>query len=126
LLGAVGYTCFDVAALWAACAATGHRLGFLPVLIACCIGYMTATIPMPAGLGVLDSGLAAALVLYGLPVAASVGAVLVYHAVSIWVPGSGGVIALLDTRRTPIADQAAVGGPALTAVQIAEVAPAKP
>jgi uncharacterized membrane protein YbhN (UPF0104 family) len=105
LLGAVGYTCFDVAALWAACAATGHHLGFLPVLIACCIGYLTATIPMPAGLGVLDSGLAAALVLYGLPPSASVGAVLVYHAVSIWVPGCGGAIALLDTRRTPITDQ---------------------
>jgi uncharacterized membrane protein YbhN (UPF0104 family) len=126
LLGAVGYTCFDVAALWAACAATGHRLGFLPVLIACCIGYLTATIPMPAGLGVLDSGLAAALVLYGLPPAASVGAVLVYHAVSIWVPGCGGVIALLDTRRTPISDQPAVATRALTGVQLAEVAPERP
>ncbi|MBV8334809.1 MAG: flippase-like domain-containing protein [Alphaproteobacteria bacterium] len=126
LLGAVGYTCFDVAALWAACAATGHRLGFLPVLIVCCIGYLTATIPMPAGLGVLDSGLAAALVLYGLPPAASVGAVLVYHAVSIWVPGCGGVIALLSTRRTPITDQPAVAAQALTGVQLAEAAPARP
>jgi uncharacterized membrane protein YbhN (UPF0104 family) len=125
LLGAVGYTCFDVAALWAACAATGHHLGILPVLIACCIGYLTATIPVPAGLGVLDSGLAGALVLYGLPPAASVGAVLIYHAVSIWVPGSGGVIALLSTRRTPITEQPAVATPALTGVQLAEVAPAK-
>jgi uncharacterized membrane protein YbhN (UPF0104 family) len=126
LLGAVGYTCFDVAALWAACAATGHHLGFLAVLIACCIGYLTATIPVPAGLGVLDAGLAGALVLYGLPPAASVGAVLVYHAVSIWVPGSGGVIALLSTRRTPVTDQPAVAMPALTAVQMAEVAQAEP
>jgi uncharacterized membrane protein YbhN (UPF0104 family) len=126
LLGAVGYTCFDVAALWAACAATGHRLGFLPVLIVCCIGYLTATIPMPAGLGVLDSGLAGALVLYGLPPAASVGAVLVYHAVSIWVPGSGGVIALVSTRRTPITDQPAAATTAPAGVQLAEVAPANP
>jgi len=126
LLGALGYTCFDVAALWAACAATGHRPGFLPVLIVCCIGYLTATIPMPAGLGVLDSGLTGALVLYGLPPAAAVGAVLVYHAVSIWVPGSGGVIALFSTRRAPITDQPAAAAPALTGVQLAEVAPAKP
>lgn len=126
LLGAVGYTCFDAAALWAACAATGSRLGFVAVLIACCIGYLTATIPMPAGLGVLDSGLAAALVLYGLPPAASVGAVLVYHAVSVWVPGCGGMIALLSTRRTPITDHPAVARPALTGIQLAEVAPAKP
>lgn len=114
LLGAAGFTCLDVAALWAACAATGHRLGFLAVLIACCIGYLTATIPMPAGLGVLDSGLAGALVLYGLPPAASIGAVLVYHAVSIWVPGCGGVIAWLTNRRTPITDQPPVAAPAQT------------
>jgi uncharacterized membrane protein YbhN (UPF0104 family) len=126
LLGAIGYSCFDAAALWAACAATGHSLGFLAVLIACCIGYVIGTIPVPAGLGVLDAGLAGALVLYGLPPAASVGAVLVYHAVSVWVPGAGGVIALLSARRTPITNHTAVAAPALTGMQLAEVAQAKP
>ena len=69
-----------------------HRppLGFPATVIAYCIGYLATAMPMPAGLGVLDTGLAAALVLYGLPPAASVGAVLVYHAISIWVPGAGG------------------------------------
>jgi uncharacterized membrane protein YbhN (UPF0104 family) len=98
LVGAAGFFCLDVAALWAACAATGHRLGFLAVLIAYCIGYLATAVPMPAGLGVLDAGLAGALVLYGLPATASVGAVLVYHAISIWVPGLGGLIAWLSTR----------------------------
>ena len=79
--------------------ATGHHLGPLAVIIAYCIGYLATTIPMPAGLGVLDSGLAAALVLYGMDPAASVGAVLVYHAISIWVPGAGGLLAWLPTRR---------------------------
>ncbi|MBV8991707.1 MAG: flippase-like domain-containing protein [Solirubrobacterales bacterium] len=125
LLGAAGYTCLDVAALWSACAATGHRLGFLAVLIACCIGYLTATIPMPAGLGVLDSSLAGALVLYGLPPAASIGAVLLYHAISIWVPGCGGTIALLCSRRTPITDQPSVAAPALTGIQPREAAQTK-
>lgn len=125
LLGAAGFTCLDVAALWAACAATGHRLGFLAVLIACCIGYLTATIPMPAGLGVLDSGLAAALVIYGLPPAASIGAVLAYHAISIWVPGCGGMIALLFSRRTPITDQPIVAAPAPNGIPPAEAARAK-
>jgi uncharacterized membrane protein YbhN (UPF0104 family) len=99
LLGAVGFMIFDMAALWAACAATGHRIGFLAVLIAYCIGYLATVIPMPAGLGVLDSGLAASLVLYGMSPASAVGAVLVYHAISIWVPGLGGLIAWLPTRR---------------------------
>jgi uncharacterized membrane protein YbhN (UPF0104 family) len=99
LLGAIGFFCLDSAALWAACAATGHRLGVLAVLIAYCIGYLATAIPMPAGLGVLDSGLAGALVLYGLPAPAAVGAVLIYHAISIWVPGVGGLIAWWTTPR---------------------------
>jgi uncharacterized membrane protein YbhN (UPF0104 family) len=124
LLGAAGFTCLDVAALWAACAATGHRLGFLAVLICCCIGYVTSTIPMPAGLGVLDSGLAAALVIYGLPPAASVGAVLVYHAISVWVPGCGGLLAFLSSRRTPLTNQSPIVVPTLTAIPLAEAAQA--
>jgi uncharacterized membrane protein YbhN (UPF0104 family) len=47
---------------------------------------------------VLDSGLAGALVLYGFSPAASVGAVLVYHAISVWIPGLGGLLAWLPTR----------------------------
>jgi uncharacterized membrane protein YbhN (UPF0104 family) len=99
LIGAAGFLGLDMAALWAACAATGHPLGFPATVIAYCIGYLATAIPMPAGLGVLDTGLAAALVLYGLPPVASVGAVLVYHAIAIWVPGVGGLIAWLPTDR---------------------------
>jgi uncharacterized membrane protein YbhN (UPF0104 family) len=98
LLGVAGFLGLDMATLWAACTATGHPLGAEALVIAYCIGYLATTIPIPAGLGVLDSGLAAALVLYGLPPAASVGAVLVYHAISIWVPGVGGLIAWLPTH----------------------------
>jgi uncharacterized membrane protein YbhN (UPF0104 family) len=103
LLGAAGYLGLDMGALWAACAATGHPIGIPALVIAYCIGYLATVIPMPAGLGVLDSGLAACLVLYGLSPAASVGAVLVYHAIAIWVPGLGGLIAWLPARRaTPV------------------------
>jgi len=99
LLGGAGFLLLDMAALYCACAATGHRLGALALIIGYCIGYLATTIPIPAGIGVLDSGLAAALVLYGMSPAASVSAVLVYHAISIWVPGLGGLIAWLPTRR---------------------------
>ena len=88
LLGAVGFQCLDIAALWAACRATGHHVGALPLAVAYFIGYVATLIPMPAGLAVLDSGLAGALVLYGFSPAASVSAVLAYHAIAIWVPGS--------------------------------------
>lgn len=117
LLGGVGFFSLDVAALWAACAATGHRLGFLAVLIAYCIGYLATAVPLPAGLGVLDAGLAGALVLYGLPATASVGAVLVYHAISIWVPGLGGMTAWLSTRGSPVAARIAATPPGISALQ---------
>jgi hypothetical protein len=104
MLGAAGFLLLDMAALWAACRATGHPLGALALAVAYFIGYLATMMPMPAGLGVLDSGLAGALVMYGFAPAASVGAVLVYHAISIWVPGMGGLIAWLPTRRGPQAE----------------------
>jgi uncharacterized membrane protein YbhN (UPF0104 family) len=109
-------------ALWAACAATGHPLGLSAVVIAYCIGYLATSIPMPAGLGVLDSGLAASLVLYGLSPAASVGAVLVYHAIAIWVPGLGGLIAWLPTRRRRVAARPVLPLPALGPLRLVEAA----
>jgi putative heme transporter len=104
LVGAVGFFALDVAALWASCAATGQRLGFLAVLIAYCIGYLATAVPLPAGLGVLDAGLAGALVLYGLSPTSAVGAVLIYHAIAIWVPGLGGLIAWMARRAGPEAE----------------------
>jgi uncharacterized membrane protein YbhN (UPF0104 family) len=106
LLGAVGFQCLDIAALWAACRATGHHVGALPLAVAYFIGYVATVIPMPAGLAVLDSGLAGALVLYGFSPAASVSAVLVYHAIAIWVPGLGGLVAWLPTRAGRSSDAA--------------------
>jgi uncharacterized membrane protein YbhN (UPF0104 family) len=99
LIGVAGFLCLDMAALAAACAATGHPLGLPALAIGYCIGYLATMVPMPAGLGVLDSGLAGALVLYGMPPTASVGAVLIYHAISIWVPGLGGLLAWLRSRQ---------------------------
>ena len=103
MLGAPGFLSLDMAALWAVCRATGHPIGVLALAVAYFIGYLATMIPMPAGLGVLDSGLAGALVLYGFSPAASVGSVLVYHAISVWVPGLGGLAAWLPTRaRAPV------------------------
>ncbi len=98
MLGAAAFLCLDMGALWAACRATAHPLGILALALAYFIGYLATMIPMPAGIGVLDSGLAGALVLYGFSPAASVGAVLVYHAIAVWVPGFGGLVAWLPTR----------------------------
>jgi uncharacterized membrane protein YbhN (UPF0104 family) len=119
LIGTAGFLCLDMAALWAACAATGHPIGFLALAIAYCIGYLTTTVPIPAGLGVLDAGLAASLVLYGLSPSASVSAVIVYHSIAIWVPGVGGLLAWLPTRGRRSLAPPTVSLPALGAVAAA-------
>ena len=106
-----------MAALWAARAATGHPIGFLALAIAYCIGYLTTAVPIPAGLGVLDSGLAASLVLYGLSPSAAVSAVIVDHSIAIWVPCVGGLVAWLPTRsRRSAAPPTVVGLAVLGAV----------
>ncbi len=106
MLGAAGFLLLDMAALWVVCRATGHPLGVLALSLAYFIGYLASMLPVPAGLGVLDSGLAGALVLYGFSPAASVGAVLVYHAIAIWIPGLGGLVAWLPARRRRLAEAA--------------------
>jgi uncharacterized membrane protein YbhN (UPF0104 family) len=57
------------------------------------IGYIANGLPVPGGIGVLDAGLAGALTLYGVPAVHAAAAVLVYHAVAVWVPGLGGLVA---------------------------------
>jgi uncharacterized membrane protein YbhN (UPF0104 family) len=121
LLGVAGFLGLDMAALWAACAATGHPLGFPALIIAYCIGYLATAVPVPAGIGVLDTGLAASLVLYGMSPAASVGAVLVYHAISIWVPGTGGLAAWLPTSGRRLRPGSAVRVGEFSAIVLAPV-----
>jgi uncharacterized membrane protein YbhN (UPF0104 family) len=110
VLGAAGYLLLDIGALWATTMATGDHIGLPAMVLAYFIGYLATLIPVPAGIGVLDSGLSGCLVLYGMHPAASVGAVLVYHMIAIWVPGTGGLIAWLPLkrRRVPTASSQSV------------------
>ena len=62
--------------------------------------YLANIIPVPGGIGVLDAGLVGMLVLYGAPAASSAAAVLIYHAVALWVTSALDTIAFLLLRRT--------------------------
>jgi uncharacterized membrane protein YbhN (UPF0104 family) len=99
LLGVVGYPLLDMAALWAVCAATGHPPSFAALVIAYNIGYLASVVPIPAGVGVVDGGLVAALVIYGASPSAALAAVLVYHALAVWTPALGGLAAAVQLRR---------------------------
>jgi uncharacterized membrane protein YbhN (UPF0104 family) len=92
LLGAFGYLLFDIAVLWTTLAAAGHVAPVPALVVAYLAGYLVNVVPIPGGIGVLDAGLVGALVLYGMPVSQAAAAVLVYHAVSFWIPTGGGVL----------------------------------
>jgi uncharacterized membrane protein YbhN (UPF0104 family) len=99
LLGAIGYLGFDIAVLWATFKAVGYTPDAAPLILAYIIGYLADLIPVPGGIGVLEGGLAGALVLYGAPATQATAAVLVYHAVAFWIPGVGGLLAYSMLRR---------------------------
>jgi uncharacterized membrane protein YbhN (UPF0104 family) len=100
LLGAVGYLWFDIAMLWVAFRAFGDAPPVGALTLAFLIGYLGNIIPIPGGIGALDGGLTAALILYGADPATAAAAVLVYHAIVLWVPTLLGTLAFLRLRPT--------------------------
>ena len=91
LAGALGYLGFDMAVLACTFRGLGYHASAGALMLAYLIGYCATMIPIPAGIGVLEGGLAGALVLYGAPPAKTAAAVLVYHAVAFWIPSLGGL-----------------------------------
>jgi uncharacterized membrane protein YbhN (UPF0104 family) len=98
LAGALGYLWFDIAVLWLVLRGLGAAPSVPALVLAYTIGYIANTLPIPGGIGVLDAGLAGALALYGVAPAHAAAAVLVYHAIALWVPGVGGLIGYLRVR----------------------------
>jgi uncharacterized membrane protein YbhN (UPF0104 family) len=98
-VAALGYPGFDIAVLSVAFSAVGTSPPLPALVLGYSIGYLANTLPIPGGIGVLDAGLSAALLLYGAAPDHVVAAVLVYHAIAFWIPSSGGLIAYARLRR---------------------------
>jgi uncharacterized membrane protein YbhN (UPF0104 family) len=98
LLGTVGYLVFDIAVLWACLWALGVHAPIVALVLGYQIGYLANLVPIPGGLGVLEGGLLGALLLYGLPAAPTAAAVVLYHAIALWVPTLGGTVGFARLR----------------------------
>src|SRR5262249_47355073 len=96
--GAVGYLVFDICVLCACLHALGSAPPVAGLVLGYTIGYLASTLPVPGGVGVLDGGLAGALTLYHVPGPHIAAAILVYHAIALWVPGLGGMVAYARLR----------------------------
>jgi uncharacterized protein (TIRG00374 family) len=100
LVGSFGTMGFDIATL----GFCFHALHYSPsvgvLVVGYLIGQLGGNIPIPGGIGGLDAGLIGVFALYGQPLATTTGAVLLYHAIALWVPGLLGTVAFLRLRRT--------------------------
>jgi uncharacterized membrane protein YbhN (UPF0104 family) len=76
----------DAACLIACIAALGAPVPWKGILVAYGLTQIAGAFPItPAGLGVIDAGLAALLVAYGMQAPAAIAAVVVYRALTLWV-----------------------------------------
>jgi uncharacterized membrane protein YbhN (UPF0104 family) len=98
-VGALAFLLCDIAVLWLAIHALGYDVPVAPLILAYLIGYLANAIPIPGGVGVLDGGLAGALLLYHVPGPAAVGGVLLYHALALWIPALSGTAGFIAAQR---------------------------
>jgi uncharacterized membrane protein YbhN (UPF0104 family) len=100
LLGAVSYLLADIAVLWVCIRALGFSAPVFPLIVGYQVGYLANLVPIPGGVGALEGGLVGALLLFGLPTEPMAAAVIIYHAIALWVPTIGGTLQFTRLRRT--------------------------
>ena len=98
LLGAVGYWSSDVTVLWLVFLALGATPPFGAIAMGYLIGLLANALPIPGGIGAVDLGLVGMLAVYGAPLSTAAAAVLIYRAISLWVPTLVGTVAYVLLR----------------------------
>jgi uncharacterized membrane protein YbhN (UPF0104 family) len=100
LVGSIGTMAFDIAVLGACFKAFGYSPSLGVLVMGYLIGQLGGNVPLPAGIGGVDGGLIGTFALYHQPLATTTAAVLIYHAIAIWVPALLGSVAFVQLRRT--------------------------
>jgi uncharacterized membrane protein YbhN (UPF0104 family) len=99
LLGAVAYWLFDNLALYACLAAFGHAPSVWVVAMAYLVGMLANSLPVPGGFIAVEGGLVGMLLLFDVrPASEVLAAVVIYRAISLWVPAVIGSLAFLSLR----------------------------
>ncbi|HTA12698.1 MAG TPA: lysylphosphatidylglycerol synthase transmembrane domain-containing protein [Solirubrobacteraceae bacterium] len=100
LLGAVGYWLFDNLVLYACLAAFGRAPSLWVVAMSYLVGMLANSLPVPGGFVAVEGGLVGMLLLFHVrPASLVVAAVIVYRAISLWVPAVIGSVAFASLRR---------------------------
>ena len=99
IAGSLGYWAFDNAVLWACFRAFGESPAITLVLMGYLLGQLGGLLPIPGGIGGIDGGLIGALIVFGLPAAATAAAVLAYRLILFWIPLVLGAAAFAGLRK---------------------------
>jgi uncharacterized membrane protein YbhN (UPF0104 family) len=100
IIGAFAFLWCDIAVLVVCFAAVGVVPPLATIVLAYQIGYLSNVIPIPGGIGVLDGSLVGMFVLCGTSATVATAAIVVYHAIALWVPAIWGTVAFVILRRT--------------------------
>jgi uncharacterized membrane protein YbhN (UPF0104 family) len=100
IAGSVGTMAFDLAVLGVCFRAFGGSPPIGVLVLGYLIGQLGGNLPLPGGLGGIEGGLVGTFVLYHQPVVQATAAVLVYHAISFWVPALLGSAAFVKLGKT--------------------------
>ena len=99
IAGSLGYWIFDNAVIWACFKAFGESPAITLVLMAYLIGQLGGLLPIPGGIGGIDGGLIGAMIVFGLPAAATAAAVFAYRVILFWLPLLLGGVAFARLRK---------------------------
>jgi uncharacterized protein (TIRG00374 family) len=100
LFGAIMFWACQVAVLWAAFHAFGDAPPLAVLTQAFFVGMFGNLLPMPGGVGGVEGGMIAALAAFDVDAGQAVVAVLLFRAVTFWLPLIPGVIAYFQLRKT--------------------------
>jgi hypothetical protein len=99
VLGAVGYWMWDNLCLYACLAAYGSTPSLWAVAMAYLVGMLANSLPIPGGFLAVEGGLVGMLLLFhARPATQVIAAVVIYRAISLWIPALIGSLAFLRLR----------------------------
>jgi uncharacterized protein (TIRG00374 family) len=98
LLGPLAGWGFDIGTLWASFHAFGHSPSAAVLVMSYFVGTLANTLPLPGGVGGVESGMIGCFLAFGVNGTLAVLAVLAYRTISYWLPTIPGALAYFRLR----------------------------
>jgi uncharacterized protein (TIRG00374 family) len=100
VFGALAYWGLDITVLGLSFQAFGQGMSLGVLIMGYFLGTLGSLLPLPGGIGGVEGGMIGAFVVFGIPDGRAVIGVLVYRAISFWLPTLPGIVGYVRLRRT--------------------------